>query len=84
MKDHQAEYKEMLEKPLDEIKEDAFFRVDSLEAEEWYGDLQLYLAIEVCRPKPDSVTTVQKVLKILGFQTQIQDVDGALYIVPQE
>lgn len=84
MDDYQTEYKEMLEKPLEEIKEDVFFRANNFEAEEWYGDLQLYLAIGVCRPDPDSVTKVQKALKILGYQTQTQEINGGLYIVPQK
>lgn len=50
MYDFEAEYRMIFETPLEEIKEDIFFRADNFEKETWYGDLQMYLAIGDCKP----------------------------------
>lgn len=35
MHDFETEYKELFEKPLEEIREDIFFRADNFENEKW-------------------------------------------------
>ena len=55
MYDFEAEYRRIFETPLEQIKEDMFFRADNFEKERWYGDLQMYLAIGVCKPDRDCV-----------------------------
>lgn len=83
MYDFETEYRRIFETPLEEIKEDIFFRVDNFENETWYGDLQMYLAIGVCKPDRGSVSDLQKALKILGCPTQTREIDGDLFLVPQ-
>ena len=83
MYDFETEYKELFEKPLEEIREDIFFRADNFENEKWYGDLQMYLAIGICKPDRYSVTDLQKALKILGYPTRTRENDGELFLVPQ-
>ena len=83
MYDFETEYKELFEKPLEEIREDIFFRADNFENEKWYGDLQMYLAIGICKPDRDSVADLQKALKILGYPTRTRENDGELFLVPQ-
>ena len=36
------EYRELMAKPIDEIREDIFFRPDNFQDEPWYGDFQMY------------------------------------------
>ncbi len=38
--DFETEYRRIFETPLEEIKEDIFFRADNFENEKWYGDLR--------------------------------------------
>lgn len=83
MYDFETEYRELFEKPLEEIREDIFFRADNFENEKWYGDLQMYLTIGICKPDRDSVTDLQKALKILGYPTRTRENDGELFLVPQ-
>lgn len=83
MYDFETEYRRIFEKPLQEIKEDIFFRADNFENETWYGDLQMYLAIGVCKPDRSSVPDLQKALKILGCPTQTRENDGELFLIPQ-
>ena len=66
MYDFEAEYRRIFETPLEEIKEDNFFRADNFQNEKWYGDLQMYLAIGVCKPDRESVSDLQKALKVMG------------------
>ncbi len=75
-------YQEKLQKPLEEIKEDIFFRTDNFRDEEWYEDIQLYTRIGMCQPKPKHMETVQKALKILGFCTHVANRNGKDYLVP--
>lgn len=79
-----AWYREELKKPLEEIHEDIFFRRDNFEEEEWYGDIEIYAGIGVCQPKPEHLETVQKALKILGYETHAVDRDGKIYLLPGE
>ena len=44
------EYRELMAKPIEEIKEDIFFRMDNFQHEPWYGEFKLYLVIGVCQP----------------------------------
>ena len=83
MYDFEAEYRRIFETPLEEIKEDIFFRADNFEKEKWYGDLQMYLAIGVCKPDRGSVPDLQKALKVLGCPTRTREIDGDLFLVPQ-
>lgn len=83
MYDFETEYRRIFETPLEEIKEDIFFRVDNFENETWYGDLQMYLAIGVCKPDRGSVPDLQKALKVLGYSTQTREIDGELFVIPQ-
>ena len=77
-------YQEELRKPLEEIKEDIFFRADNFQNEVWYGDIQLFTRLGVCRTKPEHMETVQKALKILGFHTHVANRNGSDYLVPGE
>ena len=83
MYDFEAEYRRIFETPIEEIKEDIFFRADNFQNEKWYGDLQRYLAIGVCKPDRESVSDLQKALKVMGCPTQAKERDGQLYLVPQ-
>lgn len=77
-------YQEELNKPLEEIKEDIFFRADNFAEEEWYEDVLLYTRIGVCKPKPEHVETVQKALKVLGFPTHVVCRENRDCLVPGE
>lgn len=79
-----AWYREEFKKPLEEIYEDIFFRMDNFEGEEWYGDIEIYAGIGVCQPEPEHLETVQKALKILGYETYVINRDGKRYLLPGE
>ena len=79
-----AWYREEFKKPLEEIYEDIFFRMDNFEGEEWYGDIEIYAGIGVCQPKQEHLETVQKALKILGYETHAINRDGKCYLLPGE
>ena len=83
MYDFETEYRRIFETPLEEIKGDIFFRADNFENEKWYGDLQMYLAIGVCKPEKDCVSDLQRALKVLGFSTRTRENDGELFLIPQ-
>lgn len=83
MYDFEAEYRRIFETPIEQIKEDVFFRADNFEKESWYGDLQMYLAIGVCKPEKDYVADLQKALKVLGYNTRISENDGEPFVLPQ-
>lgn len=83
MYDFEAEYRRIFETPIEQIKEDVFLRADNFEKESWYGDLQMYLAIGVCKPEKDCVADLQKALKVLGYPTRISENDGELFVLPQ-
>ena len=70
MYDFEAEYHRIFETPLEEIKEDIFFRADNFE-------------IGVCKPEKDCVSDLQKALKVLGCPTQTRKIDGELFLIPQ-
>lgn len=83
MYDFEAEYRRIFEMPLEQIREDMFFRADNFENEKWYGDLQMYLAIGVCKPDRGCVVDLQKALKVLGYNTRISENDGEPFLLPQ-
>ncbi len=83
MYDFEVEYRRIFETPLEEIKEDIFFRADNFQNEKWYGDLQMYRTIGICKPDRESVSDLQKALKVIGFPTQTRECDGQFYLVPQ-
>ena len=83
MYDFEAEYRRIFETPIEQIREDMFFRADNFEKERWYGDLQMYLAIGVCKPDGDCVADLQKALKVLGYNTRISKHDGEPFLLPQ-
>ena len=77
-------YREEFRKPLEEIKEDIFFRPDNFQGEAWYEDVLLYTRIGICQPEPEHMETVQKALRILGFRTHVANRDGRDYLAPGE
>lgn len=83
-KDKKAFYREELDKPLEEIKEDMFFRADNFRDEPWYGEFLLYTRIDVCQPAPEHALEVRKALKIMGYPTHTFEKDGKLYIASGE
>ena len=78
------EYRELMAKPIDEIKEDIFFRPDNFQNEPWYEDFQMYLSIGVCVPPEKYALQVRKALKVMGYATHTTVRDGATYVVPGE
>jgi len=78
------EYRELMAKPIDEIREDIFFRADNFQDEPWYGDFQLYMAVGVCQPPEKYALQVRKALKVMGFDTHTTIRDGKTYVVPGE
>ncbi len=78
------EYRELMAKPIDEIREDIFFRPDNFRDEPWYGDFQMYMAIGVCQPPEEYALQVRKALKIMGYDTHTAIRDGKTYVLPGE
>ena len=62
----QDEYRELMAKPIEEVREDIFFRPDNFREEPWYGDFQMFLAIGVCQPPEEYTLQVRKALKVMG------------------
>ena len=80
----QDEYRERMAKPIDEIREDIFFRPDNFRDEPWYGDFRMYMAIGVCQPPEEHVPQVRKALKVMGLPTRTAGRDGRTYVLPGE
>ena len=78
------EYRELMAKPIEEIKGDIFFRMDNFQHEPWYGEFQLYLVIGVCQPSEEHVLQIRKGLKVMGYDTHTASRDGRTYILPGE
>jgi len=76
------EYRELMAKPIDEIREDIFFRPDNFRDEPWYGDFQMYMAVGVCVPQEEYALQVRKALKIMGYDTHTTVQDGKTCVVP--
>ena len=70
----------LLEKPIEEIREDIFFRPDNFQEEPWYDQFQLFLAIGVCQPPKEHPWQVRKALKVMGFDTHTEIRKGKTYI----
>lgn len=76
--------RKVLETPLEEIREDMFFRADNFQNEPWYGDFQIYRNLGVCQPRPEHALEVQKALKVMGYPTHTAEQNGKLYLLPGE
>lgn len=70
------EYRKLMEKPIEEIKEDIFFRPDNFQNEPWYGDFQMYMTGGVCQPPEEHALRVRKALKVMGYDTHTVSRDG--------
>ena len=78
-------YRDELNKPLEDIKEDIFFRADNFQNEKWYDDFQMFMTIGVCQPKEEHISMVQKALKIMGHSSHVSKKgNGMNYIVHGE
>ena len=84
MYDFDKEYKALFETPPEQIKPDMFFRADNFQKEKWYGELQIYLKIGVCKTDKDTMSDMQKALKVLGYNTQAKEHKGEMYLVPEK
>lgn len=80
----QDEYRALMAKPIEEIREDIFFRPDNFQEEPWYGEFQMFLAIGVCQPPEEYALQVRKALKVMGFLTHTAVREGKTYILPGE
>ncbi len=78
------EYRELMEKPIEEIREDIFFRPDNFQHELWYGDFQMYMTVGICQPPEEHALQVRKALKVMGYDTHTVSRDGRTYILPGE
>lgn len=76
--------RKVLETPLEDIREDVFFRADNFQDKPWYGDFQIYRNLGVCQPKPEHVLEVQKALKVMGYPTHAAERNGKTYLLPGE
>lgn len=78
------EYCELMAKPIDEIREDIFFRPDNFQEEPWYDDFQMYMTIGVCQPPEEYALQVRKALKVMGLATHTAVRNGKTYVLPGE
>ena len=76
------EYRESMAKPIEDIKEDIFFRADNFQDEPWYDDFQLYMVLGVCQTSEENALQIRKALKIMGFSTHTTSRNGKIYILP--
>lgn len=76
--------RKVLETPLEDIREDVFFRADNFQNEPWYGEFQIYRNLGVCQPKPEHALEVQKALKVMGYPTHAAGRNGKTYLLPGE
>jgi hypothetical protein len=75
-------YKEGLRRPLEEIREDIFFRAGGFQKEAWYGGFSAYIRLGICQPSPGHALEVQKALKRMGYSTRTSENKGKTYILP--
>ena len=80
----QDEYRELMAKPIEEIREDIFFRSDNFREEPWYEEFQMFLAIGVCQPPEEYTLQVRKALKVMGYDTHTELRKGKTFILPGE
>ena len=78
------EYRALMARPIEEIKEDNFFRMDNFQHEPWYGEFELFLVAGICQPPEKHVLQVRKALKVMGYDTHTVSRDGRTYILPGE
>jgi hypothetical protein len=74
-------YRDELSKPLEDIKQDIFFRADNFRNEEWYHEFSMFMAIGICKPKEEHISLVQKALKIMGHDSCVSKKDGVSCLV---
>ena len=77
-------YESALDKPLEQISEDIFLRVDAFDDAPWYEEFQMFTHIGVCQPQPEHLVNVQKALKMMGYTTHLMERNGSTYVVPGE
>ena len=80
----QDEYRALMAKPIEEIREDIFFRPDNFQEEPWYEDFQMFRAIGVCQPPEKYTLQVRKALKVMGYDTHTALREGKTFILPGE
>lgn len=80
----QDEYREIMAKPIEEIREDIFFRADNFRGEPWYNAFNMFLEIGVCQPREEHKMQVRKALKVMGFDTHTSVLNGEFYVLPGE
>ena len=59
----QDECRTLLAKPIEDIRQDIFFRADNFREEPWYGQFRIFLAIGVCQVPQEEALPVRKRLK---------------------
>lgn len=80
----QDEYRALMAKPIEEIREDIFFRPDNFQEEPWYDDFLMFRAIGVCQPSEEYILQVRKALKVMGYDTHTVLREGKTFILPGE
>lgn len=78
------EYRELMDKPIENIREDIFFRASNFQDEPWYDDFQQYMALGICQPPEKYALQIRKALKIMGLPTHTANRSGKTYILPGE
>ncbi len=83
----QESYQDLIQKefkkPLEDIYEDTFLRVEAFEDEKWYDELLIYTHIGVCKPEKEDAEAVRKALKMLGYETEESVYNGEVYLKPK-
>jgi len=72
----------ILQQPLDEVKQDIFFRADNFKHKEWYNEFSIFTRIGICSPLPSHALEVQKALKVMGYSTRLDERNGKTYVCP--
>lgn len=78
------EYRRLMEKPIEEIREGIFFRLGNFQNEPQCGDFQICMTGDVCQSPEERVLRVRKALKVMGCDTHTVNRDGRTYILPGE
>lgn len=82
--DIQDECRALLAKPIEDIRQDIFFRADNFREEPWYGEFRIFLAIGICQVPQEEALPVRKALKVMGYSTHTAIREGKTYILPGE
>ena len=80
----QDECRTLLAKPIEDIRQDIFFRADNFREEPWYGEFRIFLAIGVCQVPQEEALPVRKALKVMGYDTHTALREGKTFILPGE